>query len=530
LKAGLQTGSPPGVAVAYHHLLGSRIMSNDTAVYADVCQRARRVAALSTISETLGWDERTHLPPAGGEYRAEQSTLLAGLVHKEWVDPKFGEQLDVLRAGLTDSSNPNNDVAVVVRRLTRRRDKWVKLPQTLVEELARTAILGQQAWQEARKNNDFPSFRPLLERMIELKRQQAEALGYPQCPYDALLDEFEPDALTADVAKVLEGLREALVPLVTKIQACDRHPDTSVLHRTFPVDAQALFGRMASAAIGFDFNRGQLDVTAHPFCSTLGPNDSRITTRYDERFFNTSFFGTLHESGHGMYDQGLPVEHFGLPLGEFVSLGIHESQSRLWENLVGRSRAFWMHFYPLAQQHFPAALADVPLDDFHFAVNDVRPSLIRIEADEVTYNLHILIRFELERALLDNKLQAADLPDAWNKKYEQYLGVVPPDNSSGVLQDVHWSAGLIGYFPTYSLGNLYAAQFFARAEADLGNLAELLAHGDFRPLLKWLREKVHRHGQRYSAAELVEQATGRPLSSRPLIEHLTAKMGVLYGL
>jgi carboxypeptidase Taq len=505
-------------------------MSNDTALYADVCQRARRIAALSTINETLGWDERTHLPPAGGDYRAEQSTLLAGLIHQEWIDAKFGAELDELRTGLGDSCDPHGDVAVVVRRLIRQRDKRVKLPQTLVEELARATILGQQAWQEARQNDDFPSFRPLLERMIELKRQQAEALGYPQCPYDALLDDFEPDELTANVGKVLEGLREALVPLVAKIQACGRRPDTSILHREFPIDAQDRFGRMASAAIGFDFNRGQLDVTAHPFCSTLGPNDSRITTRYDEQHFNAAFFGILHESGHGIYDQGLPVENFGLPLGEFVSLGIHESQSRLWENLVGRSRAFWTHFYPLAQQYFPAALADVPLDDFHFAVNDVRPSLIRIEADEVTYNLHILIRFELERALLDNKLQVADLPEAWNQKYQQYLGIVPPNNSSGVLQDVHWSAGLIGYFPTYSLGNLYSAQFFGRAEADLGNLAEMFAQGDFRPLLQWLREKVHCHGQRYSAAELVERATGRPLSARPLVEHLTAKMGVLYGL
>lgn len=505
-------------------------MSNVAAVFAEVCNHARRIAALTTINETLGWDERTHLPPAAGDYRADQSTLLAGLTHAAWIDPKFGQQLDELSAGLTDATDPHSDVAVVVRRLKRQRDKRVKLPQSLVEELARAAVLGQQAWQEARQKDDFPSFRPLLERMIELKRQQAEALGYPECPYDALLDEFEPDEVTSNVGKVLQGLRESLVPLVAKIQASGRRPDTSMLHRRFPAEAQERLGRLASAAIGYDFNRGQLDVTAHPFCATLGPNDVRITTRYDEQFFNASFFGILHESGHGIYDQGQPVEHFGLPIGEFVSLGIHESQSRLWENLVGRSRAFWTHFYPLAQQHFPEALGDVPMDAFHFAVNDVRPSLIRIEADEVTYNLHILIRFELERALLEGQLEAADLPEAWNAKYQQYLGITPPTNRDGVLQDVHWSAGLIGYFPTYSLGNLYAAQFFARAENDLGNLAESFARGDFHPLLGWLREKIHRHGQRYSAAELVKQATGQPLSARPLVDHLTAKMGVLYGL
>ncbi|MFZ1936876.1 MAG: carboxypeptidase M32 [Thermoguttaceae bacterium] len=506
-------------------------MSQDTArLYSEICEHARRTAMLASINETLGWDERTHLPPAGGDYRAEQSTLLAGLIHQSWVDAKFGEQLDQLAAKLKDPNDPQDDAAVVVRRLKRQRDKRVKLPQTLVEELARTAILGQQAWQVAREKDDFPSFRPLLERMVELKRQQAEALGYPQCPYDALLDEFEPEELTANVGKVLARLREALVPLVAKIQASGRRPDTSVLHRKFPADAQERLGREASAAIGFDFNRGQLDVTAHPFCSTLGPNDSRITTRYDEQFFNTAFFGILHESGHGIYDQGLPREHFGLPLGDFVSLGIHESQSRMWENLVGRSRAFWAYFYPKVQQYFPAALADVSLDTFHFAVNDVRPSLIRIEADEATYNLHILIRFELERALLEKQIEAADLPEAWNQRYQQYLGITPPDDRQGVLQDVHWSAGLIGYFPTYSLGNLYAAQFFAKAEADLGILPESFARGDFRPLLTWLRENVHRHGQRYSAAELVKRATGQPLSPRPLVNHLTTTLGALYGI
>jgi carboxypeptidase Taq len=506
-------------------------MSTDAArLYSEICQHARRTAMLASINETLGWDERTHLPPAGGDYRAEQSTLLAGLTHQSWVDPKFGEQLDQLAATVKDINAPDDDVAVVVRRLRRQRDKRVKLPQTLVEELARAAILGQQAWQEARKKDDFPSFCPFLERMIELKRQQAEALGYAQCPYDALLDDFEPEERTANVGKVLAGLREALVPLVARIQASGRRPDTSILHRKFPAGAQERLGREASAAIGFDFNRGQLDVTAHPFCSTLGPNDSRITTRYDEQYFNTAFFGILHESGHGIYDQGLPVEHFGLPLGEFVSLGIHESQSRMWENLVGRSRAFWTYFYPKVQQYFPAALADVSLDAFHFAVNDVRPSLIRIEADEATYNLHILIRFELERALLDKQLEAASLPEAWNQRYQQYLGVTSPDNRNGVLQDVHWSAGLIGYFPTYSLGNLYAAQFFARAEADVGNLSESFARGDFRPLLKWLRENVHSHGQRYSAAELVKRATGKPLSAEPLVDHLTATLGALYGI
>ncbi len=551
-------------------------MTNDLArLYAEVCQYARRTAVLSSANEVLAWDERTQLPSAGGLHRAEQSTLLAGLVHQRWVDPKFGEQLEELslvvpalagnedtepaEAGTTNRGprqggqspfssatsfetvspdttkkgtvpDTDSDAAVVVRQLRRQRNKKVKLPQTLVEELARTAILGQQAWQEAREKDDFPAFRPLLERMIDLKRQQAECLGYPQCPYDALLDDFEPEELTANVQPVLEKLREELVPLVAKIGESRRRPDTSVLSRHFPVEVQDRFAREAAAAIGFDFNRGRLDVTAHPFCTTLGPHDCRITTRYNEQFFNPAFFGVLHEAGHGIYEQGLPVEHYGLPLGEAVSLGIHESQSRLWENLVGRSRAFWNHFYPLAQDRFPAALGNVSLDEFHLAINDVRPSLVRIEADEATYNLHILIRFELERALLDDQLQAAELPGAWNEKYRQYLGLTPPDDRSGVLQDVHWSAGLVGYFPTYSLGNLYAAQFFAQAEAEIGNLAMTFAAGDFRPLAGWLRERIYRHGQRYTAAELVQRVTGRPLTARPLVEHLQAKMGLLYEL
>ncbi len=318
---------------------------------------------------------------------------------------------------------------------------------------------------------------------------------------------------------MLAGLRDDLVPLVAEIEQSGVRPNTDLLHGDFPIHAQDRLGREAAAAIGFDFARGRLDVTAHPFCTTLGPCDCRITTRYDAGFFNSAFFGILHEAGHGIYEQGLPPGYFGLPLGEAISLGIHESQSRLWENFVGRSRAFWTHLFSKAQSQLPA-LADVAIDDFYFAINDVRPSLVRVEADEVTYNLHILVRFELEQALLEGSLTAADLPGAWQEKYRQYLGVSPDDDRDGVLQDVHWSAGLIGYFPTYALGNLYAAQLFARAAAEIGDLDGQFARGEFRPLRDWLCAKVHRHGQRYTASELIVEATGSPLSARPLIEHL----------
>ncbi len=468
------------------------------------------------------------LPPAGAEYRAEQMTLLSGMIHERWLDPRFGEWLDQL-AESPLAADPHSEAGCTVRQLRRQRRKKVKLPKALVEEQTRVAVLGQQAWVEARRKSDFASFRPWLERTFELKRQEADALGFPECRYDALVDDYEPEARTSALAQILKALRDELVPLVAKIGESRRRPDVSILHRRFPVAQQESFGREAARQIGFDFQRGRLDVTTHPFCSGLGPNDCRITTRYNEQFFNEAFFGILHETGHGLYDQGLPAAHYGLPPGEAVSLGIHESQSRLWENFVGRNHAFWRHFFPKAQRTFPEALGNAALDDFYFAVNDVRPSLIRVEADEATYNLHILARFELERALLDGDLSVTDLPGAWNAKYQEYLGIRPPDDAQGVLQDIHWSAGLVGYFPTYSLGNLYAAQWFAQAEIDLGDLPGQISRGEFRPLLAWLREKIHQHGQRYTAAELVERVTGKPLSHGPLMAHLRAKLGALYG-
>ncbi len=320
------------------------------------------------------------------------------------------------------------------------------------------------------------------------------------------------------------------MPLVAEIAASKRRPNLAPLKRHYPAAQQEAFGRGAAAAIGFDFRRGRLDTTVHPFCSGVGPNDCRITTRYDENFFSTAFFGILHEAGHGLYDQGLAPEDYGLPTGEAISLGIHESQSRMWENLVGRGHAFWRHFFPAARQTFPDALAEETLDNFYFAINDVQPSLVRVEADEATYNLHILIRFELEQELLADNLRVGDLPAAWNAKYREYLGIEPPNDSLGVLQDIHWAAGLVGYFPTYSLGNLHAAQLYAQAEKDVGPLAESFARGEFRPLGDWLHAHVHRVGQRDTAAELIERLTGRPLEHAPLVDYLRGKLGPLYGI
>ena len=498
-------------------------------IYQKVVDHCRQTAVLSSVSSVLGWDERTQLPASAGQHRADQMTLLSGMIHERNTDPRMGDWLAQL-AESPLAADPHGDTGTTIRQLRRDYDKATRLPRSLVEELTRTAVMGQQAWEKARAADDFSLFRPLLTKTIGLKQQQADALGFSECRYDALLDEFEPGEKTSNIRRVLAGLREELVPLVAAIANSPRKAPVELLAREFPASRQSEFGRAAAARIGFDFQRGRLDTTAHPFCTELGPHDVRITTRYDERFFPSAFFGILHEAGHGLYEQGLRPDMWGLPPGQAVSLGIHESQSRMWENLVGRSRAFWQYFFPQAQHVFPTALGQVSLDDFLFAINDVRPSLIRVEADEVTYNLHILIRFELEPPLLDGDLPVEDLPAAWNSLYRQYLGIEAPSAADGVLQDIHWSFGALGYFPTYTLGNLYAAQFFEAAERDLGSLEPQFADGAFEPLLKWLRENIHRHGQCYGSAQLVERISGRPLTHAPLMNYLKRRFGSLYGL
>ena len=455
--------------------------------------------------------------------------LLARLGHEMMTAPEIGQLLAEVEA--SDLVRDSEGVpAVNVREIRRTYDRTTKLPKELVEELARTTTRAQQVWQEARAANDFAAFRPWLEKIVRLKRQEAQAIGYRDVPYDALLDEYEPGATTAEISRVFAELRRELTPLVGAILASGKQAPRQVLEGDFPVERQQEFGRAAAAAIGFDFDAGRLDVTTHPFCSGIGPGDCRITTRYNPRRFPDAFFGILHEAGHGIYDQGLDPEHFGTPMGSFVSLGIHESQSRLWENQVGRSRGFWEHFFPKARQTFPEALGEVSLDQFVFAINDVRPSYIRVEADETTYNLHIILRFELEQALLRGDLQPADVPGAWDEKFEKSFGLKPPTDALGCLQDIHWSMGGLGYFPTYTLGNLYAAQFMEQARHDLGDLDADFRRGEFGRLKGWLNEKVHRPGQRWRAPELCRRITGRPLSHRPLLDYFQRKYAPLYGV
>lgn len=497
--------------------------------YGELIRREKERALVTSSAALLAWDERTGMPRAGASYRAEQLAYLARLAHEMLTDPITGELLSEA-AELPAVQQGNSPEAAVLREIRRAHERAKKLPRSLVEELARATTLGQQAWEQARRMNNFAAFRPHLERIVQLKRQEAEAVGYETVPYDALLDEYEPGETSENLRKLFAALRQELVHIINEVQTTNRTPRRDILEREYPVQLQEVFARSAAVAIGFDFEAGRLDVTAHPFCSSVGPRDIRITTRYNPRHFAPGFFGVLHEAGHGLYEQGLEPEHFGTPLGMPCSLGIHESQSRFWENQVGRSRPFWEHFFPRAQQTFTDSLRDVTLDEFVFAINEVRPSLIRVEADEATYNLHILIRFELEQALVSGDLLPADVPGAWNDQYRQYLNLTPPDDSQGCLQDIHWSAGLFGYFPTYTLGNLYAAQFMERIRQDLPNLDEQMRRGKFLEVREWLRENIHRHGQRYRAAELCRRVTGKALSPEPFLTYLRHKYAQLYGI
>jgi carboxypeptidase Taq len=498
------------------------------AAYRSLVAELKDIATLESVAAVLHWDERTQMPPRGGAHRAEQSSMLARMAHERLVSPQMGELLAAVEASPL-VADADGDATVNVRQARRRYDRARKLPTSLVEELTKTAVLGEQAWETARAKSDFPAFEPWLAKMLELKRQEAACVGFASNPYDALLDEYEPGETAEGVQRTFEALRGPLVELVRAAGESSRKaPD--LLRRRFPVAAQERLARDAAAAVGFDFEAGRLDVSVHPFCTDLGPGDTRMTTRYDEHDFVDAFFGVLHETGHALYSQGLPAEHFGTPRGSYVSLGIHESQSRTWENLVGRSRAFWRFFLPRARAAFPEALGDVDDDAWYFAVNAIRPSLVRTEADEATYNLHVMLRFELEQAMLRDEIKAADVPAAWGERMRDYLGLTPPDDARGCLQDVHWSGGAIGYFPTYTLGNLYAAQFFEQARTDLGDLDASFAAGEFRPLLDWLRRHVHAHGQRHTARELVRRATGSELSAEPLLRHLRGKAAELYGV
>lgn len=511
--------------------LKSNVVSSfDPKLFDAVCSTAREAMMLQSTADALEWDERTGMPIAAGDYRAQQVSTLRAMVHRLKTGSVYGENLQQLNSEL-DGKDPGDDQVATVRELHRDWDRDRRLPTELVQKTAEATVRGQQSWDAARKADDFGMFRDTLKAIVELKREAGQRLseGTDSTAYEALVDEYEPNARVADLKKSFDELRVPLVELIAQTKEAPNQPRTEILRRNYDIDRQRKFSQMAAERVGFDFDRGRIDETSHPFCTTLGPDDCRILTRYESNWLPSGLFGTLHEAGHGMYEQGLRRDWFGLPPGSYVSLGMHESQSRLWENQVGRSRPFWKWMFPEARKIFAPQLDDVSLDEFYFSVNAVQPSLIRVEADEATYNLHIIIRFDLERDLIGGELEVNDLPTVWNDRYESDLGVRPSSDADGVLQDVHWSAGLFGYFPTYTLGNLAGAQLFDAAVAELGQV-DMLCEAECQKLLEWLRNRVHRQGRCLSGAELVKQATGRELSADSLIQYLGGKLRGLYGI
>lgn len=496
--------------------------------YDELIRRVREETLLTSCEALLEWDEETYMPSGGVENRSEQLALLAGLLHERGTDPRIGELLAEVEGSelLADRSSP---AAVNVRELRREYDRYVRLPRRLVEEVARITALAQKAWARARAEADFGAFRPWLEQIVELKRAEAECVGYAQEPYDALIEDHEPGMTSQIVARLFDALGRELVPLAAKIEETGRKPRLRA-KATFPIERQRSFGQTVAIAVGFDPGRGRFDLGVHPCCSGIGPGDCRLVLRFDANDFVGGLLTILHEVGHGLYEQGLDPRHYGTPMGEPASVGMDEAQARLWEGRVGRSQGFWQHFYPRARELFPDPLRGIGLDQFYLAVNRVKPSLIRVNADEVTYNLHTLVRFELERAIMTGDLKPADIPEEWKAGYRRYLGIEPTNDREGCLQDGHWADGLIGYFPTYTLGDVFAAQLFATADAELGDLEQQFAQGEFSELVRWLSRKIYRQGGRFPSARLIENVTGSPPNHRPLVNALRAKYAVLYGL
>ena len=497
-------------------------MSDVFPAYRKLLERARKIALHDSTASLLSWDEETYMPAKALDHRAEQMAWLSGEAHRLFTANKVGDWIaDCEQHGFA----PDSDAAANVREWRRSYDRKTKIPARLVEKFQRVRTHAREAWGEARKQSKFKIFRPHLQKLLDLQLQFADLWGFTGSPYNAHLDEFEPGARAEDLRELFAMLRPEIVSILGPAVERSAATPRALLHAHYPVAAQEAFNREVAQAMGFDFDAGRIDTTTHPFCSGVGPRDCRLTTRYNEQDFTQSLYGIMHEAGHGLYDQGLPKEHSGTPLGKDVSLGIHESQSRLWENHVGRSEMFWRHWHPVACKHFPDLRRLTP-EQITGAVNQVQPSFIRVEADQVTYDLHIILRFEIEIKLIERQLAVADVPAYWNEQFEKSFGLKVSDDAHGCLQDIHWSIGLFGYFPTYSLGNLNAAQLMHRALADSLSLDAELTRGEYGTLLKWLREKVHRHGMRYHPQELIRLATGEGTHSAAHLAALRKKYGV----
>jgi len=484
----------------------------------DVKKQLRLVAKLGSASALSAWDEEVNLPAKGRAYRGQVNAYLATELHRAVTAEHFVGNLKRL-ANPDQFKTLSADQQVIVRQTWRDVRRQLKLPEKFVAELAELTSKAFGDWLEARRTSNFGHFAPTLAKIIELKRRQAELLGYKDSPYDALLDDFEPGMTARRLDQLFKPLAGELMKLVARLKA--QSPAKLPAWR-YDQSAQQKLNQAVAADLGYDLKAGRIDASPHPFTMALHPTDVRITTRYDEAAFWGSLGSVIHEVGHALYEQGLPARHFGIPLGQAVSLGVHESQSRLWENFVGKSRPFVDYLYPLLVKHF--GRLPYSAEQLYLWLNRVEPSLIRVEADEVTYNLHIILRYELERDLIEGRLPVADLPSAWNQKMKQYLGLPVPDDASGALQDIHWSHGYFGYFPTYSLGNLYAAQLYAAALKTRPGLEKGFAKGDFKDLLSWLRVNIHKQGRRYPVEELIQKVTGQKPMPGYLQKHLAAKL------
>lgn len=495
---------------------------------ADLEAYLNELSDLEAAQSLLGWDQVVNMPPAGAETRAVQMATLSKVIHGRLTSDRLANLLAEARQGL-DGAAPHSFEAGLVRATERLYALATRVPTDLVAEMTRLQGLSQTKWAEARAQQDYDHFKPWLAQLLDLTRQQAEHLGYDDHPYDALLDLYEPEMRAAEVETLFKPLREGLIEVVRLSAERETAVDASFLFGKVPRPAQEELGREVAAALGFDFDRGRLDTAVHPFATGVTIQDVRLTTRYDEHFFASALFGTMHETGHGLYEQGFDPRFRRTPLANASSLGFHESQSRLWENFLGRSLPFWQHFYPRLKALAPDQFERVDVQHFYRAINRVKPTLIRVEADEVTYNLHIMLRFELEKALLTDDLSVDELPGAWDDLMESYLGVRPDNAATGVLQDIHWSIGLYGYFPTYALGNLLAAQLFARMRNENPDFDEQVAGGDFVPFLSWMREHVQRHGALYTPQELAVRATGSPIGTDAYLAYIRGKYGAIYG-
>jgi carboxypeptidase Taq len=489
------------------------------ASYEKLLKRAHEISYLKSSAGALSWDQETFMPPKALPYRAEQLAWLGGQAHRRFTAQSIGELITECEQA---AFAPESDEAANVREWRRLYDRATKVPPRLVEKMERTCAHAREAWRDARKESQFELFKPHLDKILSLTRQMAECWGYTESPYNALLDEYEPGSDAGALRQTFSELRAALASILPSVVERSSSVPADFLKGHYPVPAQQAFNRKVAEAMGFDFAAGRIDTTTHPFCNRIAADDCRLTTRYDETDFTQSLYGILHEAGHGLYEQGLNQEAFGTPLGTAVSLGIHESQSRLWENHVGRSAEFWEHWHPVACEHFPDLKKYSP-GQINAAVNRVAPSVIRVQADQLTYDLHILLRFEVEMELVEGKLKTKDVPAFWNERFENLFGLKVTKDSDGCLQDIHWSTGTIGYFPTYTLGNLNAAQFMECAIRENPAIEPGLQRGEYQPLREWLREKIHRQGARHLPAALMQSVTGELPASRHRITYLQRK-------